>query len=43
MLVAETPSHQLPPFTMLGGMSWQQLIAECFENIAEDDSGMSDV
>jgi hypothetical protein len=43
ILVAETPSDQLPPPTMLGGMRWQQLIAQCFENTAEDDSVIFDV
>jgi hypothetical protein len=43
ILVAETSIHQLVPFTMLGGLGWQQLVARCFENTAEVDSIMSDV
>jgi hypothetical protein len=43
ILVAETSIHQLVPFTMLGGLGWQQLVAWCFENTAEVDSIMSDV
>jgi hypothetical protein len=38
ILVAETPTHQLPPSTMLGDLGWQQLIARCFEDTAEVNS-----
>jgi hypothetical protein len=43
ILVAETPTHQLPPSTMLGGLGWQQLITRCFEDTAEAAFVSSDV
>jgi hypothetical protein len=42
ILVAETPTHQIPPSTMLGGLGWQQLITWCFEDTAEVNSVLSD-
>jgi hypothetical protein len=43
ILVAETPTYQLPPSTMLGGLGWQQLIAQCFEDTDEANFVTSDV
>jgi hypothetical protein len=43
ILVAETPAHQLPPPTMLGGLGWQQLITRCFEDTTEAAFVSSDV
>jgi hypothetical protein len=43
ILVAETPGDQFAPSTLLGGLQWQQLIARCFDDTAEDSSVISDV
>jgi len=42
-LIADTPDQQVQRPTMLGGLSWQQLIVQCFEETTETNYVMSDM